>query len=515
MRTTTTLYTHQLFRRLPVFLGVLFGCLFPLGGTLLECWRRTHSLSLASLWHIQQATPLLWIIDSAPFVLGLMSYFLVSYEQKTDDLQTLTTALQQTTEGVSILDTAGRYRFINEAYARACGYTPAEMVGMEWTPTVAAQDQARMLADYARMKAEGKTVSEVQGVRKDGTTFYKEVVMVRKEDAAKRLVGHYCFLRDITVRRQAEMALRESEERFRTALHSLHDGLVVQNQQAGIVISNRRASEILGLTDEQLAGRTSLDPRWQAIHEDGTPWPGETHPSMIALQNGVEQYEVIMGVHKPSGELTWVSINAVPLFQNNEARPHAVVVTFCDVTKRKSFEDRLTKLATTDGLTGLLNHRAFQEALEQEFARARRYNTPLSLVLLDVDRFKQYNDTFGHPAGDEVLRTVASLLQANARISDSVARYGGEEFVVVLPNTPSEGAIVIAERFRVAIEANAWSKRAVTASFGVTTLLPAIADHSALTAEADKALYASKSSGRNKVTHVQSLAEILTPREEG
>jgi diguanylate cyclase (GGDEF)-like protein/PAS domain S-box-containing protein len=126
----------------------------------------------------------------------------------------------------------------------------------------------------------------------------------------------------------------------------------------------------------------------------------------------------------------------------------------------------LHSLATTDGLTGLKNHRAFQERLVEEFERARRYEAPLSVILLDVDQFKQYNDTYGHQEGDRVLKILADVMCNVARETDYLARYGGEEFVILLPNTGREGALRAAERYRSALEAHAWPLRSVTASLG-------------------------------------------------
>ena len=166
----------------------------------------------------------------------------------------------------------------------------------------------------------------------------------------------------------------------------------------------------------------------------------------------------------------------------------------------------LRNQATRDSLTGLRNRRALKERMAEEIERSLRHHEPLSLLLLDVDSFKQFNDTFGHPAGDEVLRQVSRLMEEQARVSDFVARYGGEEFVILLPDTQAAAARLAAERVRAAIETFAWDKRIVTASIGIATLGMGITDATTLLARADVALYASKSSGRNRVTHTADIA---------
>ena len=168
--------------------------------------------------------------------------------------------------------------------------------------------------------------------------------------------------------------------------------------------------------------------------------------------------------------------------------------------------EQLQALATTDGLTGLKNHRTFKERLDDEFHRATRYHLPLSLILLDVDRFKAFNDAHGHPAGDEVLKRVAKHLTESTRSTDFVARYGGEEFAMLLPFTHQQAALALAERTRVAIENAKWELRAVTASFGVATLNADTPTTAALVKRADDALYHSKENGRNRVTHASELS---------
>jgi diguanylate cyclase (GGDEF)-like protein len=162
---------------------------------------------------------------------------------------------------------------------------------------------------------------------------------------------------------------------------------------------------------------------------------------------------------------------------------------------------RLEVESTTDVLTGLMNRRAFDKRLEEELDRALRYGSKLSLAIIDIDRFKSYNDDLGHLAGDEMLRSLARVLMKSSRASDFVARIGGEEFAVILPNTDSQSARVIAERFREAVEAAPWEGRRMTVSVGVSTLVEPDVGGVALISAADRALYDSKRGGRNRVSH--------------
>ena len=173
---------------------------------------------------------------------------------------------------------------------------------------------------------------------------------------------------------------------------------------------------------------------------------------------------------------------------------------------------KLESLATHDGLTEAKNRRAFNEKLAEEWSRSQRYGTPLSLVMFDVDKFKTYNDSFGHQAGDEVLKLLARTVMTLVRTTDFFARYGGEEFALILPNTDAEGAYILAERLRQRVENAKWKERPVTASFGVSSIEIGMLNGEALIEAADKALYQSKERGRNCVT--QAIAPMPAEEEE-
>ena len=139
----------------------------------------------------------------------------------------------------------------------------------------------------------------------------------------------------------AKEALRASEERYGSVVAALAEGIVFMDADGRLQASNASAERILGLTAEQIGGRTTFDPRWRAVHEDGSPFPGDTHPITVSLRTGQPCSNVIMGVHKPSGELTWISINSQPLFRRGERKPYAAVASFFDITDRKRAEDAL------------------------------------------------------------------------------------------------------------------------------------------------------------------------------
>lgn len=213
----------------------------------------------------------------------------------------------------------------------------------------------------------------------------------------------------------------------------------------------------------------------------------------------------------PDGGVKYFAGRVYP-FYGAQGNVSGVISANIDVTDRvlaqqqlEEVNQKLEVLSITDGLTGLRNRRSFQEALEHELRELRANHGVLSLILMDIDHFKKFNDTFGHVAGDSVLKTVAKVMQVKVKDPYIPARYGGEEFAVILPGLGQTEAMAMAERIRLGIESQPWVERQVTGSFGVATTsdgdLP-IRDFIEL---ADSALYASKESGRNRATHVNDL----------
>ncbi len=213
------------------------------------------------------------------------------------------------------------------------------------------------------------------------------------------------------------------------------------------------------------------------------------------------------------GSRLYLAIDAGPIYDDS-GKLIAVVETLRDITAQKTAQDELQRLATRDGLTSVANRRSFDDMLNMEWRRASRESRALSLLMVDVDFFKRFNDTYGHQGGDECLRQVAAAMSGVVkRASDAVARYGGEEFAILLPATEPDGALIVAERIRAAVTAlrlpHSGSEVAdhVTVSIGVASIqVTGNGVPSSLVAAADAALYRAKHTGRNRVVQAGKTA---------
>ena len=309
-------------------------------------------------------------------------------------------------------------------------------------------------------------------------------------------------MRQLELRRTAAR-LEESEQRFTALMDNSPVVTFIKDEAGRMVYANKPFER-----------RFQLERRQWQHKNDFELWPGEVARALrehdLSVLQGEETVELLESVPTPDGSLQHWRVYKFPLHLGGRK---FVAGTALDVTEMKRYEEQLeaygekleadnlhlNRLGRTDSLTGLKNRRAFDEALAKAFEHAKRHGEPLSLLLLDVDHFKEYNDTFGHPAGDDALRQVGRLLSETTRTGELIARYGGEEFAVVLPKTDLHNALALAERFRRAVEASSWSRRDVTVSVGAATLTLTMPDPAALVTAADKALYRAKAQGRNRV----------------
>ncbi len=226
--------------------------------------------------------------------------------------------------------------------------------------------------------------------------------------------------------------------------------------------------------------------------------------AMSALRSGAYDYLI-----KPFEDIDLISAvvhRAIDRIQLEEKNRALLEDLRRNAQELENLNARLTDMANRDGLTGLYNHRYFREMIEQELSRARRHDRSFSVLFIDIDHFKQYNDAHGHLAGDELLKTLARILQERCRSSTVAARYGGEEFVLLAPETDADGARQFAEILRDAVEKYPFPGRetqplgSVTLSLGLATFPQDGQDTTQLIDHADKALYVSKHNGRNAVT---------------
>ncbi len=262
---------------------------------------------------------------------------------------------------------------------------------------------------------ENRAIIEDEIAFSDGRTIRRFSSQIR--DQSDRYFGRLYIFEDISDRIAAQKALKVSEDRYRSVIAAMGEGIVLQQADGQIATCNQSAERILGLSADQMRGRTSIDPRWRAIQHDGSDFPGENHPAMVTLRTGEPQFNVIMGVHKPDGSLTWISINSQPLFYPDQPQPYAVVTSFSDITVRKQAEESLKQQAERERMIYGITQRIRQsldldEILQTTVAEVREF--------LQTDRVIIYRfnpDWSGVVVKESVSAETKSIL--NREITDS------------------------------------------------------------------------------------------------
>ena len=234
----------------------------------------------------------------------------------------------------------------NDEYLHILGLSPGQdpetLAGMQQYLHPA--DRNRVIRAHLAAEAAGRGVQlEFRIVRPNGEIRHLRDLNEPEPNPDGPPEVWFGTVQDISDLKEGEAALRESEERYRSVVAALSEGIVLQAADGTIRASNASAERILGLTPAQMSGRTSLDPRWRALHEDGTAFPGDSHPSMVTLRTGQPCHGVVMGVLKPDGTLSWISIDSQPLVRPGESKPYAVVASFTDITERKLREAELAE----------------------------------------------------------------------------------------------------------------------------------------------------------------------------
>ena len=309
---------------------------------------------------------------------------------------------------------------------------------------------------------------------------------------------------EIQERNRVVRELEASDSLFRAFLNDSPVSAFIKDEDGRMTYCNKALSDRFGAKPEDWIGKTDFETWPRKIAEEFR------RTDMLVIEHNREIHfeDRTLG---PDGRMISWDVHKYPFSDASGRR--SVACMALDVTPQWEAQqevqrvqqelhvanEKLRNLSLTDALTGLTNRRAFEDCLEMERARSIRSGDPLSILMMDIDNFKSFNDSFGHVCGDEVLRQIAILMRQWTRQGDLVARYGGEEFLVILPSTDGTVALRIAERLREEIAAAAWRHRSITVSIGVATWHERICANTDFIHEADEALYAAKHNGRNQV----------------
>ncbi len=358
--------------------------------------------------------------------------------------------------------------------------------------------------------------------------------MTDSEKTKEQLILELVELRESLTRLEAlrdehkkvEEALRESEERFRFMAETTGEALYrLKYSSMKYDYMSPSIEKLTGYSPREIesAGLSSLI---ISIEDIGKKKLSPEAIQKIRQEGKTGEYRADYLIRAKAGDMVWLGDHSFPWIDKSGSLVGSVGI-LSDITERKQMEAKLQemnlelqRIATLDGLTKVANRRRFDEFLELEWKRAMREGSPISLILIDIDHFKLFNDTYGHQAGDDCLKAVAQAIRGCVkRPMDLVARYGGEEFTVVLPNTDEKGAFLIAQLAGREVRnlgiphAKASKIGCVSISCGVSTIYPSRGSTSEeLVSRADEALYAAKDRGRNQaVFNAWSNFEIKSP----
>ncbi len=405
--------------------------------------------------------------------------------------QNFRATFNQAKVGIAHIAVDGHFLRVNHKLCLITGYSEAELLTRNCQSITYFEDVSDHLGSMLQLLAgEIPTfTADVRYVRKNGSLVWVNIT----QSVARSMAGEADYLimvvEDITSRKESEARHRLNSR----ILDSINEGIMVMGATKLIVSVNPAFSTITGYGKKEVIGRNPrllhsdlvdesfYQAMWRSIHETGQ-WQGE----MLDRRKDGASY------------IKWLSINTLK-YENGEVSHYIAV--FSDISERKTAEERLTYMAQHDVLTGLPNRMLLQDRLTQAVAHAEREQRKVAVMFLDLDLFKDINDTLGHAIGDKLLQEIADRIRSTARASDTVSRQGGDEFVIMLPDMETTDAVAaIAVKLLETIAAPLWidgNEIAVTTSIGISVFPEDGRDGNSLIKQADAAMYQAKKIGRN------------------
>ena len=344
---------------------------------------------------------------------------------------------------------------------------------------------------------------ETQMRRKDGSTYPAEArVQTMEVDGRLQFVA---MIRDVSQQKALQYQKEEDHRFIQSVIDSVADSIMVIDKDYNITTMNQAAQKKLDL---QFVKNTEQPKCYEVSHHRDTPCEGDNHPCPLKMVFNSKKTVTVIHNHGHDGVNSFVELTAKPLI-DKDGRFNSIVESSHDITKLIEAQEELIHQtaimsydATHDGLTGLANRRLFDDRIEQALFRSKRHTAQMAVALIDVDKFKYINDTYGHLAGDEVLVEVAKRLKANLRNTDTVARLGGDEFVILLESLKSDDCVdlimsKVIDAFQTPITVADGKDIAVSISVGVSIYEHEDIQASDIIKQADIALYQVKEAGRN------------------
>jgi diguanylate cyclase (GGDEF)-like protein/PAS domain S-box-containing protein len=409
--------------------------------------------------------------------------------------------LTHTPIGVFMSDASGACLFVNARWCELSGLDAAQAIGDGWAAAVHPDDRERVAEEWASAAGQGRdSVISYRFLRPDETVVWIEGYATAFRTPDGELVGWVGSCLDVTAHRLAEQELARGQKLFGVAFEGAPIGMALVGLEGRFLRVNTALLHSLGYGESELLERSFQE----VTHPDDLATDIEHVRRLVAGEIG--SYRLDKRYLRKDGSTFWAALS-VSLIRDEHGAPLHFVAHVTDVQDRKLAEERLRDQAERDPLTGLLNRRRFDEELERRLQRRDRSAEAATLILIDIDRFKDVNDSLGHQAGDEVLRQVARTLRRRLRDGDTLARLGGDEFAVIAHTGRGEHlAAELLSAIRAADYPVAGKCRRLTASAGVAAL-ETESTPARLIAAADEALYRAKRNGRDRV----EIAPVAPP----